>query len=148
MSATPPHRDRLDGRPVHVPPLWSIALVAAGGACGTAARDLLGRIGSEVGSVPWPTLTVNLLGSCALGLLTTWLARQGGGQPDRARLFWGTGFLGGFTTYSALAIETVGLSEAGRPVVAVAYGAGSVVAGFLLALAGIGVARRVRTVRR
>ena len=52
-----------------------------------------------------PTLTVNLIGSFAIGLLYIWISVRGGLGADNARLFWMTGVLGGFTTYSAFALE-------------------------------------------
>lgn len=56
---------------------------------------------------PLGTLTVNLIGCLAMGLLAGWLARQGGNEP--ARLLLGVGLLGGFTTMSAFALDTAEL---------------------------------------
>jgi len=67
-----------------------------------------------------PTFTVNLLGSFAIGLLYIYVAARGA-SADNARLFWMTGVLGGFTTYSAFALETalLGFSVTGAIYVAV-----------------------------
>ena len=78
-----------------------------------------------------PTLTVNLLGSFAIGLLYIYIAARGG-SPDNARLFWMTGVLGGFTTYSAFALESVllGFSVTGIAFMAATF-AGCLIAAFL-----------------
>src|SRR5215510_255141 len=90
-------------------------LVAAGGAAGSVVRYgayLLWPVGGR----GWPvaTLTVNLIGSFAIGLIYMYVAARGA-SADNARLFWMTGVLGGFTTYSAFALETalLGFSWAG-----------------------------------
>jgi fluoride exporter len=82
-------------------------LVALGGALGSVARYGAYRMWPAGGS-GWPvaTLTVNLLGSFAIGLIYMYVAARAG-SADNARLFWMTGVLGGFTTYSAFAIESV-----------------------------------------
>ena len=93
-------------------------LVAFGGAAGSVARYGVSRLwpASQSG-FPVPTLTVNLLGSFAIGLLYIYTR---GGSADGARLFWMTGVLGGFTTYSAFALEAtlLGFSAAGAAYVA------------------------------
>jgi CrcB protein len=76
-------------------------LVAAGAAVGAPARYLLGVW--LAGALPWGTLAANVLGSFALGLVI------GAGLPGPAVAALGTGFCGGFTTYSALALETTNL---------------------------------------
>ena len=82
-------------------------LVAFGGALGSVARYGASRLWpASPGGWPVPTLTVNLLGSFAIGLIYMYVAARGA-SADNARLFWMTGVLGGFTTYSAFALETV-----------------------------------------
>jgi CrcB protein len=90
-------------------------LVAAGGALGSLARYGVARLWPAApGGFPVPTLTVNLVGSFAIGLLYIWLSARAG-NVDAARLFWMTGILGGFTTYSAFALEStlLGFSATG-----------------------------------
>jgi fluoride exporter len=92
--------------------LW----VALGGALGSVSRYGVSRLWPAVpGGFPVATLTVNLLGSFAIGLLYIWVASRPGIGGDTARLFWMTGVLGGFTTYSAFALEAtlLGFSFAG-----------------------------------
>ena len=81
-------------------------LVALGGAAGSVVRYGAYRLWpSTPGGWPVPTLTVNLLGSFAIGLIYMYVAARGP-SADNARLFWMTGVLGGFTTYSAFALVT------------------------------------------
>lgn len=92
--------------------LW----VALGGALGSVMRFGVSRAWPATpGGFPVPTLTVNLVGSFAIGLLYVWLGARSGMRGDDARLFWMTGVLGGFTTYSAFALEAnlLGFSGAG-----------------------------------
>ena len=114
----------------------SWALVALGGAVGAACRYLvdLGVTARFGDRLPWGTLTVNLLGSAAFGLLVGVSALT----PDAWVTLLGVGFCGAFTTASALAWETLALVERGRPSRALANLGLSVVIG--LALAGAGVA--------
>ena len=92
--------------------LW----VALGGALGSLARYGVARAWPTTpGGFPVATLTVNLIGSFAIGLLYVWILARGEPGADTARLFWMTGVLGGFTTYSAFALEAtlVGFSAMG-----------------------------------
>lgn len=91
-------------------------LVALGGALGSVARYGTARLWPAVpGGFPVPTLTVNLVGSFAIGLLYVWFSARSGLGNEGARLFWMTGVLGGFTTYSAFALEStlLGFSATG-----------------------------------
>lgn len=92
-------------------------LVALGGAAGSVARYGAYRMWpANPGGFPVPTLTVNLIGSFAIGLIYMYVAARGG-SADNARLFWMTGVLGGFTTYSAFALESALLGFSGMFVV-------------------------------
>ncbi|HKF45085.1 MAG TPA: fluoride efflux transporter CrcB [Thermoanaerobaculia bacterium] len=82
--------------------------ICVGGAAGTAARYFLGGwlLGLLGTSFPWGTLAVNLLGSILVGaVMHVSLATDLIGPTLRLALT--TGFLGGFTTYSAFNYETV-----------------------------------------
>lgn len=81
--------------------------VAIGGALGSVTRYGVARLWPMTpGGFPVPTLTVNLIGSFAIGLLYIWFSARSGLANDSARLFWLTGVLGGYTTYSAFALES------------------------------------------
>ncbi|GAB7190753.1 hypothetical protein NUM3379_14600 [Kineococcus sp. NUM-3379] len=117
--------------------LRACALVAAGGAAGTAARyGLALTLPAQPGSWPLATAAVNLAGAFALGLL---LARA---PSARRRLLAGTGFLGGFTTYSALALETGVLLRRGEVPAGLLYPLLTVALGVLCAAAGARAGRR------
>nr|WP_241732239.1 CrcB family protein [Galbitalea soli] len=82
---------------------------------------------------------INLLGALALGVLLEALVRSGPDEGRRRaiRLFVGTGVLGGFTTYSTLAVTTAGLLGEGRAAVGLGYALGSVILGALATTLGI-----------
>jgi fluoride exporter len=90
---------------------------------------------------PWATLTVNVVGSLAMGLLAGWLARHGEGG-ESYRLLLGVGLLGGFTTFSAYSLELMLLIERGQAGQAFLYGAVSVLAGLSALYIGL-IAMRV-----
>ena len=113
-----------------------LALVVVGGAVGTAVRALLEHAyPAPAGAWPSTTFTINVTGSFVLGLLLQRLARGGPDEGRRRtlRLGVGTGVLGGYTTYSSFAVESVQLGDSGRAGLAVAYALGSVAAGLLAA---------------
>ncbi len=111
----------------------SLFPVMIGGAIGAGARHLVGqamlvRLGP---GFPWWTLSINIVGSLAMGLLVGLLARGGAGG-ETTRLFVGVGILGGFTTFSSFSLEFWLLFERGQAGQAAAYVLASV-AGALLA---------------
>ncbi|MFM6930889.1 MAG: fluoride efflux transporter CrcB [Novosphingobium sp.] len=128
--------------------LTSSALVALGGGLGAWLRFLTGvawtRAIGPVAATAFPlaTLSVNVIGSLAMGLLAGWLARTGtAGEPWRLLL--GVGVLGGFTTFSAFSLEFALLVERGQLGTAMAYVALSLIAGFAALFAGLFVMRAV-----
>ena len=115
----------------------SFLLVVLGGAAGTMSRYGIAQGVQPDSLFPVATFVVNIVGSFALGALLAVLGRQ-----QRAeRLLLGTGFLGGFTTYSALAVETDDLLRTDHVVLGLTYAIGTVVLGVLAAGAGIAAAR-------
>lgn len=125
------------------PATWRIALlVAAGGALGAMLRFLLTVLDPAVTTptlveVPWATLTVNVLGSLGLGALNGVLEVREGRPWMRPLL--GTGLCGGFTTMSTVVLEGSAMIGADFPIIALIYGAqtillclGAMVAGLLL----------------
>lgn len=141
----------------------TVLAAGAGGAIGTGLRFTVGEL---LPSGAAATLTVNLIGALLLGVLLGWVDSSAGrpipgspppsgpcsaptgpgrvaGRPrwgPEAVAFFGTGVLGGFTTYSALALEIVELPGWHG----VGYGL-LTLTGVAVALAGIVLGRRVRT---
>jgi CrcB protein len=122
-------------------------VVWVGGAAGTAARYLLSRAVPSFAGVPVATLVINVAGAFALGVLLEGLTRRGPDQGARRvlRLLLGTGFLGGFTTYSALAVDTDSLLRGGQVGHAIGYAGVTLLVGGAASLAGITLAGRRRT---
>lgn len=94
-------------------PLGMVAVALAGGA-GAAARFVLdGAVrGRTRSSFPWGTALINVSGSFLLGLLGGLLARHA--VSPGAYAVAGTGFLGGFTTFSTASVEAVRLVQRRR----------------------------------
>jgi len=85
---------------------------------------------------PWHTFVINILGSLVMGLVAGWFAGRGG-QLGHIPLFFTTGILGGFTTFSAFSLDAVLLWERHEHLLAALYVGGSVVgaiAGLVLGL--------------
>ena len=126
------------GRPVHLRPR-GVGLVWLGGSLGTAARYGLTEQVATLRGIPVGTLVINVAGSFLLGLLLERLLRAGEdtGRRRDLRLLAGTGFLGGFTTYSMLATDTAVLLAAHHARLAVAYAVSSLALGGSAALLGL-----------
>ena len=88
---------------------------------------------------PWGTFFVNILGCLLIGILAGVTARFTNFNSE-IRLVGITGFLGGFTTFSAFGIETLHLLKDGSTLIALIYVFSSVIVGVLLAYFGLRVA--------
>lgn len=123
-------------------------LVALGGGGGAWLRHMVGftmirTLGPiKASAFPWSTLTCNVVGSFAMGLLVGWLARHGHGG-ESWRLLLGVGVLGGFTTFSSFSLEFALLMERGATTQAALYVSVSLFAGFLGLFAGLAIMRAV-----
>lgn len=101
--------------------------VAGGGALGAVLRHLLAQaMARPPGAFPAGHFTANVVGSVLIGALYVMLASRADAQL--LRLFFMTGVLGAFTTYSAFSLDTMALVERGQTLVALAYVAGTVIA--------------------
>ncbi len=118
--------------------MTGVLAVALGGALGSVARYGAGvALGRALGaSFPWGTLAVNVLGCLLIGAVLHAADERGGISPA-TRLFVATGFLGGFTTFSAFGLETVLLAR-GRDLLAASA---NVVANVGLGLAAVWLGR-------
>lgn len=128
-------------RPVHLR-VSSLALVFAGGTLGAAAREGLTLAFPASDGIPWTIFAVNVSGAFLLGILLDALARRGPdhGRRRTLRLLLGTGFMGGYTTYSAFATDAAALLASGSAAAGIGYGLGTVLLGGVTTLAGIVVA--------
>ena len=121
----------------------NLLLVFVGGGFGSVARyAMMKAIGRVMGAgFPWHTLGVNLLGALVIGALTEFLALRVSGV-EGTRLLLVTGFLGGFTTFSAFEWEMFALGRTTAPI-ALLYCLASVIGGFIACWLGVNIARRV-----
>lgn len=118
------------------------ALVCLGGAVGTGARYLLGALALRwLGAdFPYGTLLVNVVGSFLIGVVQE-LALDAAALPESLRVVLAVGVLGGFTTYSAFAHESLRLAADGALGAAALYVGLTTVLCFGACLGGIGLAR-------
>jgi CrcB protein len=107
-----------------------LVAVAVGGAIGATARWFVAWAAESTGgdhqpgTWPWATLVVNVVGCVLIGFAAR--------RVERDTTAWAlvvTGVLGGFTTFSALAIELNDMADAERLPLAVLYGAVTLAAG-------------------
>lgn len=132
------------GRPVHL--RWRyLGVVFAGGTLGTALRELLVLAVPATGGFPLAIFGVNVAGAFLLGALLEALTRRGAdvGRRRVLRLLFGTGVLGGFTTYSALATDTALFLARDEPSLALVYAFATVLLGGLASWLGIIVAAAI-----
>ena len=124
--------------------LKHLLLAALGGAVGSALRFSTGALMLRLMGPGWPwgTYTVNILGSLAMGCVMGWFAHKGGASGN-AQILLATGFLGGFTTFSAFSLETARMVETKAYVNAGLYVGSSVLLGLIMVFAGLFLMRKV-----
>ncbi|MDX1952081.1 MAG: fluoride efflux transporter CrcB [Verrucomicrobiota bacterium] len=111
-------------------------LIGLGSALGGISRAVVTTwmTARFAGNFPTGTLLVNATGALAIGFCAALLEPQGRfSNSEQWRSLLVTGFLGGYTTFSAFSLQTFSLLEEGRYVIAAGYAVGSV----LLCLAGV-----------
>ncbi|MEU5215893.1 fluoride efflux transporter CrcB [Streptomyces sp. NPDC020807] len=127
-----------------------VGVVAAGGGLGAAARYGASLVWpTPAHAFPWTTLTVNAAGCALLGVLMVLLTenRLRADPHPLLRPFLGTGFCGGFTTFSTYALDTQGLLAAGDTTRGLLYLAGTLVAALAAVWAGVSATRAAVRVR-
>lgn len=119
-------------------------LVLAGGALGSLCRYLTGLWTLRAFGPVYPvgTLAVNVVGSFLIGLISELILRRFGGAVE-LRLLLITGFLGGFTTFSAFSLDAVSLYERSSLTTALVYIMASVGLSLLALIAGLQIGRAI-----
>lgn len=118
--------------------LRQLLLVALGGAIGSTLRYLTALLLARhyTGSIPLATLAVNLVGCFLIGLFIGLCS-----DTSHLRLFFITGFCGGFTTFSTFTAESYSMFREGAYGLALLYIAGSVLIGLLALWLGLFLSR-------
>jgi len=122
----------------------SILLIGVGGFAGAVARYLVDGVVADRtgGGFPWGTLVVNVSGSFLLGLLFALTAERAILPADiRGPVM--IGFIGAYTTFSTLMLESWGLIEGGSYLPALANLGGSVIVGLVALAAGLVIGRAI-----
>jgi fluoride exporter len=118
-----------------------LAVVAAGGMLGASARyGVTVMLPAVPGGVPWATLVVNVSGCLAIGVVMVLIVEVW--QAHRLlRPFLGTGFLGGYTTFSTYELDALGLLAGDRPWLALVYLGGTAVLALAAVQLGVSITR-------
>jgi CrcB protein len=121
-----------------------ILLVVIGGGMGSLSRYGVSLLSVWLwgGGFPWGTFIVNMIGCLLIGL-TFGLAERASWVTPSVRLFFVTGFLGGLTTFSSFAVETVTTANAGSGYLAATNLIANTAGGLGLVLAGMWLARTI-----
>ncbi len=122
--------------------LSTLLAIFIGGALGTVARYFLDTaLPTASGHFPWATLLINLSGSLLIGLVIPLTERVSDRLPQ-ARPLLVVGILGGWTTYSALAVDADQLAQDGHVGAMLAYLAATVFGGLAAVVIGHAVGHR------
>ncbi|MET2826894.1 fluoride efflux transporter CrcB [Mesorhizobium shangrilense] len=121
--------------------MFNLLLVVLGGGIGAGIRHLtnIGALRLVGPNFPWGTMTINIVGSFAMGLFIAMLVRRGG--SSELRLFVATGIFGGFTTFSAFSLDFATLWERGSALPALGYALASVIGAIIALFLGLWLAR-------
>ena len=117
--------------------------VGIAGSLGAILRYLIGISLFTHSSFPYATLCINLIGSFLLAWLTTRFFKRTSLSPVIKTAI-ATGFVGSFTTFSTLSVETVQLFQTGAIGLGVLYVTISMIGGFLMSTIGFKVEREVQ----
>lgn len=116
-----------------------LIVIAIAGAVGAMSRyGLVNLIGGK--TFPWGTLTVNVLGSCLMGMFYVLIIEKNV-LPASMRPLFMTGFLGAFTTFSAFSLESWELFDRGEPIQAMFYIGASVLFCIVALIVGVSLTR-------
>jgi CrcB protein len=118
----------------------TVVLLALAGGLGAAVRFMVdGAVRARFRTaLPWGTILINVSGSLLLGFLAGLV--MDGRAPESLVLILGTGFLGGYTTFSTASLETIRLIQSGRTGLALVNGVGTMAVSVLAATAGVWIA--------
>lgn len=117
-------------------------LVFVGGGLGSMLRYAISKIfNNPENSIPYGTLSVNILGSFLIGLFIGLAVKHSSTINTNTLLFLSTGFCGGFTTFSAFAQENYELLKAGDINSFMLYTASSIIIGVLAVFIGFYVVK-------
>ncbi|MFJ2787042.1 fluoride efflux transporter CrcB [Streptomyces sp. NPDC093249] len=121
-----------------------VGVVAAGGALGAVARYAASLAWpTATDAFPWTTFAVNVSGCALLGVLMVLLTETMTAPHPLLRPFLGTGFCGGYTTFSTYGLDTQRLLATGETERAVLYLGGTAVTALAAVWAGVTAARTV-----
>jgi fluoride exporter len=122
--------------------MFQALLVAVGGAIGSLLRYYvgLGSLRLMGPGFPWGTLIVNVVGCFIIGVFAEMIMRRFNASVE-LRLLLITGFLGGFTTFSAFSLDAITLFERGEVFAGGIYIAASVGLSMVAVMAGLGLTR-------
>jgi CrcB protein len=133
-----PQRGELRQAPFDV-----LGVIAAGGAIGALARYGLAEAWPHrTGAFPWATLVTNVSGCLLIGVLMVLLTDLWPARP-LLRPFFGTGMLGGYTTFSTYTVDAQHLATVGAAPTALLYLAGTLLAALAAVATGIALTRAV-----
>lgn len=126
--------------------MLAFCLVALGGGIGASLRYSLSLLVARLpGFAPLvATFAVNILGCLLIGALMGWLSmRSDLANATALKLFFSTGCLGGFTTFSTFSLEAFSLIESGHVNRAFLYISLSILMGLLAVWIGLSLTRKV-----